>query len=137
MVAANHGMVVMMASLAAYLTPPSMTSYCGTKAAAVALHEGLTAELRERYGAPGVRTVLVVPNFTRTKMLDGLANNDRFLNPTLEAATVADAAFLKIVSGDSGVVGLPRTVSWFGMTVRSWPWWMQRGSSRALKDACH
>jgi all-trans-retinol dehydrogenase (NAD+) len=56
MVAANHGMIVTVASYAAYITVPNMTDYGASKAAALAFHEGLTAELKTRYQAPKVRT---------------------------------------------------------------------------------
>ena len=134
MAAANHGMVVTTASLAGYVTPSAMTSYSATKAAAVVFHEGLTAELRDRHHAPAVRTVLVNPNFTRTNLLNGVHNDDRFISPTFEPATIAEAVFEQVLSGESGLVVRPKIGGWFAMTVRSWPWWMQRHISLALKD---
>jgi len=40
MVRANHGMVVTVASAAAYITAPRMVDYSASKAAALAFHEG-------------------------------------------------------------------------------------------------
>ena len=134
MAAANHGMVVTTASLAGYVTPPGMTAYGATKAAAVVFHEGLTAELRDYHHAPAVRTVLVNPNYTRTKLIDGLTNDSRRLFPTFEPATVAEAIFAQVMSGESGVVVLPRIGSWWAMTLRSWPWWLQQGIMKGAKD---
>ena len=59
MVAANHGMVVTVASFAAFITVPNMTDYGASKAAALSFHEGLTAELKTRYNAPKVRTIVI------------------------------------------------------------------------------
>ncbi len=64
MTAANHGTVVTIASLAAYVTAPNMVDYASSKAAALAFHEGLAAELVTRYNAPAVRTILMTRGFT-------------------------------------------------------------------------
>ena len=45
MVANNHGMIVTVASLAAYVCAPSLVDYASSKAAALSFHEGLSAEL--------------------------------------------------------------------------------------------
>ncbi|KAJ0267388.1 hypothetical protein COL922a_014948, partial [Colletotrichum nupharicola] len=59
MIKRNHGMVVTVASQAGYTVTPNMVDYSATKAAAIAFHEGLGAELVTRYNAPRVRTVLI------------------------------------------------------------------------------
>jgi len=41
----NHGMVVTVASYAAYVVAPNMVDYAASKAAAQAFHEGLAVEL--------------------------------------------------------------------------------------------
>jgi short-subunit dehydrogenase len=41
MIKANHGMVVTVASLAAYVTSPGLVDYSASKAAALVFHEGL------------------------------------------------------------------------------------------------
>lgn len=55
MIENNHGTVVTVASTAAYVTAPRMVDYAGSKAAALAFHEGLHAELASTYNAPKVR----------------------------------------------------------------------------------
>ncbi|KAL8642728.1 MAG: hypothetical protein Q9228_000613 [Teloschistes exilis] len=57
MVAANHGTVVTIASIASAVPAPQIVPYSCTKSAAVALHEGLAAELNVRYNAPKVGLV--------------------------------------------------------------------------------
>jgi len=51
MIATNHGMIVTLASLSAYITPPLMVPYACTKAAALAFHEGLGVELKTLRGS--------------------------------------------------------------------------------------
>ena len=59
MIANNHGMVVTVASIAAYLCTAQMVDYASSKAAALSFHEGLSAELKTRYQAPKVRSVVI------------------------------------------------------------------------------
>jgi all-trans-retinol dehydrogenase (NAD+) len=132
--AKNHGIFVTYASLAGYVVPAGLVDYCGSKAAAVAFHEGLTAELVHRYDAPAVRTILVNPNFAATKLAEGFVNKSKFISPTLHPETVVEAVFNQIVSGNSGVLALPKTHSWMAMTARSWPYWIQKGLAKQLAE---
>jgi all-trans-retinol dehydrogenase (NAD+) len=52
----NHGHIVTIASLASFLVHARNVDYTCTKAAALAFHEGLSAELKNHYEAPKVRT---------------------------------------------------------------------------------
>lgn len=79
MIEQNHGMIVTVASVAAYHTAPDMVDYAASKAASLAFHEGLTAELRVRYGARRVRTVVVNQGYTRTALFEGFGKGPRFL----------------------------------------------------------
>ena len=97
MVKANHGMIVTVASFAAYVTVPNMTDYAASKAAALSFHEGLTAELKTRYGAPKVRTVVINQGYTKTPLFQGYNNDSKFLVPTLEPETVAEAIVKKVL----------------------------------------
>jgi len=126
MVAANHGMVVTVASFAAYITVPNMTDYGASKAAALAFHEGLTAELKTRYNAPKVRTIVINQGYTKTPLFEGYHNDSPFLVPTLEPETVAEAIVEKVWKGRSGQVIIPG----FGVTLtflRGFPHWYQVG----------
>jgi all-trans-retinol dehydrogenase (NAD+) len=124
MVKQNHGLWVTVASLAGYVTPPGLTDYSASKAAAVAFNEGLTAELATQYKAPAVRTVLVCQGYTRTALFKGFHPGDRFLSYPLDPATVADAIVGAILKGQSDYIILP-VASSFLPGVRNWPTWMQ------------
>ncbi|KAI1490374.1 hypothetical protein F5X96DRAFT_636404 [Biscogniauxia mediterranea] len=107
MINKNHGMVVTVASCASWLTVPNMVDYAASKAAALAFHDGLTAELRTRYSAPKVRTVVVNQAYTKTPLFEGYQETSPFLAPALEPESVADAICERIFSGRSGHVVAP------------------------------
>jgi all-trans-retinol dehydrogenase (NAD+) len=124
MVARNHGMVVTVASIAAYVTVPNMVDYAASKAAALSFHEGLTSELKTRYNAPKVRTVVINQGYTKTALFQGYHNNSKFLMPTLEPETVAEEIVKQILKGMSGQVILPgyaNTLTYF----KGFPHFMQ------------
>lgn len=122
MVKRNHGMVVTVASFAAWLTVPNMVDYGASKAAAASFHEGLSAELKTRYNAPKVRTVVVNQGYTKTALFTGYHNDSPFLVPTLEPESVAESIVKQIFTGKSGQVVTPS----FGtmlQALRAMPHW--------------
>lgn len=125
MISAEHGTVISIASLAATVTTPSIVDYSCSKAAVLAFHEGLAAELKTTYAAPKVRTVCILPGWTTTKMTTGIRNESKFLMPTLRADAVAETIVEKVLSGSSGIVILPDMGSFLAWTVRCWPMWLQ------------
>ncbi|KAJ5084233.1 short chain dehydrogenase/reductase family protein [Penicillium alfredii] len=124
-VAANHGMVVTVASQAGYTVTPNMVDYSATKAAAIAFHEGLAAELVTRYHAPRVRAVLVTQSFTRTALISNLTPEDTWLHPLLHPETVAEGIVDQVLSGQSGYVAVPGVVGWLSQRIRGFPLWLQ------------
>ncbi|KAG8674539.1 hypothetical protein FPOAC2_00566 [Fusarium poae] len=129
MVENNHGMIVTLTSYASWLTIPNLVDYGASKAAALAFHEGLTAELATRYNAPKVRTVIVHPGPTNTALFKGYYQNTDFLMPPLAPETVADAVVKQVLTGRSGTVVIPGTGSilaalrmqpdWYAIPVRA------------------
>lgn len=128
MISQNHGMVVTVASLAAHLPAPNMVDYASSKSAALAFHEGLSAELSTLYNAPKVRTVLMCQGYTRTALFEGFAGK------ALYPETVAEEIVKAVFEGRSKVLVLPE-LSW-GIVpkVRGWPLWMQYMLRKALKN---
>ncbi|BAE66076.1 unnamed protein product [Aspergillus oryzae RIB40] len=125
MIASNHGMVVTVASQSGYTVTPSMVDYSASKAAAIAFHEGLAAELVTRYQAPRVRTVLVTQGFTRTTLISKLSPEDTFLAPLLDPETVAEGIVDQVLTGESGNVLLPGTSGTIAQRLRGYPLWFQ------------
>jgi all-trans-retinol dehydrogenase (NAD+) len=132
MISGNHGTVVTIASLAAYVTAPNMVDYASSKAAALCFHEGLAAELKTRYSAPKVRTVLVTQGFTQTKLFQGFFSKNDFMSPILHPETVAEGVVKKVLSGESGHVVLPGSSNLVATNLRSFPYWFQIG----LRNEC-
>ncbi|KAI9788142.1 MAG: hypothetical protein M1816_007188 [Peltula sp. TS41687] len=134
MVAADHGMVVTVASLASYAPLPQMVDYASSKAAALSLHEGLAAELVTRYHAPRVRTVAVTQGFTRTALFEGYTNKSTWLMAALEVDTVAEAIVAQVLRGESAHLVLPATAA-FVCGSRGWPLWFTTGMRKNGSDA--
>ena len=128
MVENNHGMIVTVASLAAYLMAPGMVDYGSSKAAALAFHEGLSAELVTAYKAPKVRTVVVCQGYTRTALFEG------FDTAALYPETVAEAIVKAVLRGKSAHIVAPES-SWMMLPkIRGWPLWMQYGMRKRLDN---
>jgi len=56
MIKKDKGHVVTIASMASFIVHAQNVDYSCTKASALAFHEGLLSELRNRYNAPNVKT---------------------------------------------------------------------------------
>lgn len=125
LIARDHGMVVTVASIAAYVTVPKMVDYAASKAAALSFHEGLSAELATLYNAPKVRTVVINQGYTKTALFQGYNNESTFLMPTLEVDTVSEAIAEAILSGHGGQVILPGFANLLSF-LKGFPHWFQR-----------
>ncbi|KAF1983491.1 NAD(P)-binding protein [Aulographum hederae CBS 113979] len=124
MIAANHGMVLTVASLAAHASAPLMAAYAGSKAAAMATHEVLHAELATVHKAPKVRTVLVCPAFMRTKLFQGFDEGDGWVMYALEPETVAEGIVKAVLRGRSDVLVMPGAGWALAVKLRGMPsWW--------------
>jgi all-trans-retinol dehydrogenase (NAD+) len=119
----NHGMIVTVASVASYVTVANMVDYAASKAAALSFHEGLAAELKMRYAAPKVRTVVINQGYTKTALFDGYHNASTFLMPTLEVESVAEGIVEKVLSGTSGQVLFPGFATTLTMFKGMPHWW--------------
>ncbi|KAH7081662.1 hypothetical protein BKA63DRAFT_435683 [Paraphoma chrysanthemicola] len=128
MIENNHGMIVTVASLAGYLSAPGMVDYASSKTAAIAFHEGLSAELVTHYNAPKIRTVLMCQGYTKTKLFEGF--DSKFLYPE----TVAEEIVKSVLGGKSRHVTLPETAWWIAPQMRGWPFWMQYGARKRMDN---
>ncbi|KAJ5753011.1 hypothetical protein N7520_009928 [Penicillium odoratum] len=72
MVKHNHGHFLIMSSQTAHLATSGIVDYAATKAAALAIYEGLQTELRHVYKAPAVRMSCLAPSGVQTKMFRGI-----------------------------------------------------------------
>lgn len=132
MIRADHGHIVSMASLASFGPIAGLTDYSGSKAAVLALHEGLRQELKHRYGAPAVQTSIIHPHWVRSPMTAALEAQG-LRESIMEPEQVAAAVLALVLNGRSGQVLLP----WYrqGDTVtRALPVWMQEWLRDARAD---
>lgn len=122
MIAQNHGMIVTVSSFASWITVPNIVDYAASKAATTSFHEGLSAELKTRYKAAKVRTVVVYPGATRTPLFTGFNQGSAFLLPVLAPESVAEAVVKQILSGRSGQVIMPEAGGMLP-ALRAYPDW--------------
>ncbi|KAL7798535.1 hypothetical protein V8C37DRAFT_368195 [Trichoderma ceciliae] len=122
MVAQDHGMVVTVSSFASWITIPNMVDYAASKAAVMSFHEGLSAELKTRYNAPKVRTVVVHSGATKTPLFAGFDQGSSFLLPVQAPESIAEAVVKQILSGRSGQVIMPEAGGMFP-AFRAYPDW--------------
>jgi len=104
MVRRGRGLVMNVASMAAFAPAPYMSTYAATKAFVVSFSEGLAAELRDT----GVNVLCVCPGFTRTEFQDK-AHVETATIPNfawMTADAVADEAVRAVGRGPVLVNGL-------------------------------
>jgi len=104
-----------------------MVSYSMTKAAALAFHEGLSAELRgKKMNAPEIKMTCVHPTWSSTDMIaDARADIEATGMTVIEPSVVADAVVKQVLSGrGQQLILAPGTE--FLNTMRSWPSWVVR-----------
>jgi short-subunit dehydrogenase len=126
MIERNHGMIVTVASMIAYVTAPNLVDYASSKAAALTFHEGLSAELATVYKAPRVRTVIMCQNYTRTPLFEG------FKGKGLYPETVAEEIVRAVLKGKSKHIIMPESGWLLAPRLRSLPLWMQYGLRKRL-----
>lgn len=107
MIHRNHGHIVNVSSLSAYIPPPTLADYAASKAGLLILDEVLGLELRYHYKSPKVRTSSVVLGFTGTPMIKGEVNLPGFILPLMHVDTVGDAIVDALYSGYGHQIYLP------------------------------
>ncbi|OAL37692.1 hypothetical protein AYO20_02869 [Fonsecaea nubica] len=127
MIKKNHGHVVTIASMSSFATWAGVTSYAATKAAVLAFHEGLSQELRARYGANKVRTTIVHPVWVRTPLARNLVKNMASDQVVLEPGTVAEAVVSQVLKCEGDQLILPARFN-FVPFIRGWPSWLQESA---------
>ncbi|PLW06028.1 hypothetical protein PCANC_27398 [Puccinia coronata f. sp. avenae] len=84
MIKKNSGHIVTIASILGHVGVAGVADYCGSKAAAILLHQSLKEELKATYQAHGIRTTLVCPGLMTTKMFENgeqsFLTRESFLN---------------------------------------------------------
>src|SRR6266536_3621751 len=74
----SGGTIVTVSSVLGYIGAANLSAYCATKAAQIAMHKSLSAELRQY---PKIKTILVTPGQMRTSLFANVATPSNFLAP--------------------------------------------------------
>lgn len=134
MIKAKKGHIISTASVASFVTCAGLVDYAASKAAVMALNEGLQQELKHRYNAPEIKTSIVHPIYVKTPLVTSYAKSlDNSKAVQIEPEMVANAIVKQIESGRSGRIVLP---SWMGllMNARAWADWVQQLVGDSSKD---
>lgn len=134
MIKAKKGHVISTASVASFVTCCGLVDYAASKAAVMALNEGLQQELKHRYNAPDIRTSIVHPIYVKTPLVTSYAKSlEKSKAIQIEPEVVANAILKQIESGRSGRVVLPGIFSPLA-NARAWADWLQQLIGDFSKD---
>ncbi|KAJ5240287.1 hypothetical protein N7468_004906 [Penicillium chermesinum] len=126
MVKNNHGHFLITASQGGYACAGKIVDYSATKAAAIAIYEGLQTELKHIHNAPGVRVSVISPSVAQTRMFETTKSPSNFILPRLEASDVGQKMCEIIWSAKSQEVLIP-AAAYIAVPTRSLPTWMRVG----------
>jgi NAD(P)-dependent dehydrogenase (short-subunit alcohol dehydrogenase family) len=124
---ANKGHIMATASMASFVTMPRSVDYCASKAAVLAIYEGLRVEMRNLMKCPQICVSTVHPIWVRTPMIREVEGQlEKMGQEILTTGEVADAMAEQIFSGTGGQLLLPeKPLIRFVTGIRGWPNWLQ------------
>ncbi|KAL1594560.1 hypothetical protein SLS60_010321 [Paraconiothyrium brasiliense] len=120
MIAKKKGHVMATASMAAFVAMANSGDYAATKAGLIAFHEALTQELKHRYKCPQIKTSIVYPMWTRTRLIATI--QEQFGSTLKEPEDIAKIMVDQIISAKSGQLVLGPKLA---PLVRAMPMWLQ------------
>jgi len=125
MIKKNKGHIVGIASMASFVCPPGIIDYGSTKAAVLALHEGLTQEIKHIYKTPGVLNTIVHPSWVRTALVGGYEDHlEKTQGKLMTPEYIAKEVCKQVFTCRSGQIILPKLMS-AAPGVRGHPNWIQ------------
>jgi short-subunit dehydrogenase len=107
MLAERRGTIVTVSSVLGHLGAANLSAYTASKAALLALHHSLRAELAQIPEAAEIKTILVTPGQMSTKMFADVKPPSNFFGPTATPAELGKNIIKLIERGDSGEVAIP------------------------------
>ena len=107
MISEKRGTIVTVSSVLGHLGAANLSAYSASKAALLALHHSLRAELAQIPGAEEIKTILVQPGQMSTKMFEHVHAPSRFFGPLVTPAEMAQGIIKLVDRGESGEVALP------------------------------
>ncbi|KAF2465451.1 short chain dehydrogenase/reductase [Lindgomyces ingoldianus] len=103
----GRGTIVTVSSVLGHLGAANLSSYTSSKAALLALHSSLRAELAQHPNGEDIKTILVTPGQMSTKMFAGVRTPSNFLAPVIAPVDIAKEVIGLIEKGESGDVAVP------------------------------
>lgn len=131
MVEKNHGHFLIIASQTGYFTTLGLTDYSASKAASIAIYEGLHAEVRNIYKALSVRVSCVSPNTVNTLMFRGIKLSP--LMPALHPEDVGNVVADILYGGRACHTLVPKSGALLAIT-RALPDWIRVAIQAAVTD---
>ncbi|KAI9827115.1 MAG: hypothetical protein M1819_007006 [Sarea resinae] len=110
MIRKQGGTIVTVSSVLGYLGCRNLSDYTSSKAALLALHASLTAELSPHH--PYIKTLLVTPGQIATPLFAHVKTPSSFLAPVLEPVDVAARIIAAVDAGEGGHLALPFYARW-------------------------
>lgn len=120
MISRKKGHIMATSSMAAFLGMANSADYAATKAGLIAFHETLTQELKHRYFCPQIKTSIVYPIWTKTRL--NITLDEQFRKSFEDPRDVAKIMVDQIIAAKSGQLVLGPKLAPF---VRSMPIWIQ------------
>jgi len=126
MLRAKKGHIVTIASMASFSATPGLVDYSCTKIGALYLHEGLRAELRDKYeNGDCIQLTCVHPSWHNTGITKPFEHIlQRHGVRTDPASNVSDAVVEQVLASRSGQIFMPRSEE-TKIRIRNWPIWLQ------------
>ncbi|KAH7396632.1 hypothetical protein DE146DRAFT_43273 [Phaeosphaeria sp. MPI-PUGE-AT-0046c] len=103
----GRGTIVTVSSVLGHLGAANLSAYTASKAALLALHHSLRAELAQIPEAAEIKTILVTPGQMSTKMFADVKPPSNFFAPTATPADLGKNIIRLIERGESGEVAIP------------------------------
>jgi short-subunit dehydrogenase len=107
MIAERRGTIVTVSSVLGHLGAANLSAYTASKAALLALHHSLRAELAQIPEAAEIKTILVTPGQMSTKMFADVKPPSNFFGPTATPAELGKNIIKLIERGESGEIAIP------------------------------
>ena len=110
------GTLVTVSSVLGRLGAARLSSYTASKAALIAFHNSISAELRLGKHSD-IKTILVTPGQLSTDMFAGIRQSalQRFFGPVVEVQQLAMSITTMVGRGRSGIIAEPAYARWIGM----------------------
>ncbi|KAH8730925.1 hypothetical protein GQ44DRAFT_746780 [Phaeosphaeriaceae sp. PMI808] len=114
MISERRGTIVTVSSVLGHLGAANLSAYAASKAALLALHHSLRAELAQIPEAAEIKTILVTPGQMSTKMFADVKSPSNFFAPTVTPAELGKTIIRLIERGESGEVAIPLYSNYIG-----------------------